>query len=267
MARIPAGDYWIGSASGAEDEQPRHAVRLEAFWIDVHEVTSVEFAAFVAATGYLTVAQRAGHAWVFDRERKAWRLGKNASWRLPDGREPAAPNEPVTQVCWSDAVAFARWAGKRLPSEAEWEAAAAGGLFDAAYPWGRELRPQGRYEANYWQGWFPDEDLGKDGFRGVAPIRSFRPNRYGLYDMAGNVAEWCADWHSEDYYQSGQMANPVGPAEGDAKVLRGGSWISAENAFRSLLCIYARQHLPPTVAREDVGFRCARDAETKPILK
>jgi len=259
MALVPAGKYWIGSPRGAEDEQPRHAAQLDAFWIDLHEVTMAEFAAFVRATDYITIAQRVGYSWVYDAERKCWRPGQNACWRLPDGRQPAAPNEPVTQVAWSDAEAYARWAGKRLPSEAEWEAAAAGGLNDAIYPWGRELRPQGRYEANYWQGWFPDQDLGRDGYRGVAPVRSYRANRYGLYDMAGNVAEWCADWHSADYYQSAPSVRPPGPAQGEAKVVRGGSWLSAENVHRSLMCIYAREHLPPPVARQDLGFRCVRD--------
>jgi formylglycine-generating enzyme len=259
MMLIAGGQFWMGSSLGAVDEQPRHETRLERFWIDIHEVTKGQYAKFIQATGYVTTAERVGYSWIFDRQGKHWRPEPAASWRMPDGHDVAAADMPVTQVSWSDVDAYARWAGKRLPTEAEWEYAAAGGLIDADYPWGRDLRTQGRYEANYWQGWFPDQDLGSDGFVGTAPVRSYRANRYGLYDMAGNVWEWCGDWHAADYYQYTPTSSPRGPATGEARVLRGGSWLSAENSSRGLK-VYAREHLAPSLAREDIGFRCARDA-------
>ncbi len=260
MVLISGGRFWMGASLGADDEWPRHETELDRFWIDVHEVTRSEYSRFVAATGYATTAERAGYSWVFDGAARHWRPTRGASWRMPNGHDTAALDEPVTQVSWSDAQAFAKWRGKRLPTEAEWECAAAGGLADADYPWGRDLRTEGRYEANYWQGWFPDRDLGSDGFTGVAPVRWFRANRFGLHDMAGNVWEWCADWHASDYYQYAPTRNPRGPAQGEARSSTR-RILAERRRTRAAGSRCMRDHLAPGVAREDIGFRCARDAQ------
>lgn len=261
MVWIPGGTCTIGSNQGAADEGPAHEVSLSGFWLDVHEVTVRQFAEFVAATGYRTTAEQTGRAWVFDSEQHGWRQVDGADWRRPDGARSLSPesNLPVVQVSWTDAAAYARWAGGQLPTEAQWECAARGGWNDADYPWGRDLQPGGRYQANFWQGWFPDQDLAADGFGGPAPVRSFPANPYGLFDMAGNVWEWCADAYAADYYRYGPHEDPPGPPRGATRVVRGGSWLCAENASRGLW-VYGRDQRPGDSAWQHVGFRCARSS-------
>jgi formylglycine-generating enzyme required for sulfatase activity len=260
MASIAGGLFWMGSDAGADGEHPRHQIRLGSYWLDVQEVSNRQFAEFAKATGYVTTAERDGIGNVFDPTSKRWQRQSNANWRRPDGIAPFLPDAPVTQVTWDDATAYARWAGKRLPTEAEWEYAARGGLVDCDYAWGRDLLPQGRFLANFWQGWFPDADLGLDGFSGIAPVRSYPANRYDLFDLVGNVWEWCGDWHSADYYEVSAHDNPSGPVVGARRVIRGGSWLSAENSGRGLW-VYGRDGVAPNQCRQDVGFRCARDVE------
>ncbi len=227
--------------------------------MDKHEVTVGEFARFVKATGYKTEGERFGWGGVFDPEAGTWTKGDGADWRRPEGPgKPARPDEPVTQVSYADAVAYAEWAGKRLPTEAEWEYAARGGVPDQTYIWGDALRPKGKAVANWWQGTFPSRNTEEDGYLVRAPAGKFAPNGYGLYDMAGNVWEWCADWFGEDYYGQSPPANPAGPAGGEERVIRGGSWLCSENycqGYRSA----ARSRSAPDSGLNNLGFRCVRD--------
>lgn len=170
---------------------------------------------------------------------------------------------PVTQVAFADAAAYADWAGKRLPSEAEFEYAARAGLLDADFPWGGEERPGGRYLANYWQGHFPLRDAAADGFAGLSAIGAFPPNRYGLFDLAGNVREWCGDWYAADAYQISSPQDPRGPDDGRERVVRGGSWLSAA-ANGGGICVWRRDRLPPDWMDDQTGFRCAKAIDGRP---
>ena len=262
MAPIPAGRFLMGNDfAGQIDQRPMHEVEVDRFWLDRHEVTNRQFARFIADTGYVTTAERRGKSLVFEPTTASWQTVAGACWRQPRGPESSITgrdDQPVVQVSWHDAAAYARWAGKRLPTEAEWEYAARGGLFDADYPWGRAEKPNDVYQANTWQGWFPDEDLGSDSHRHLARVGSFPPNRFGLVDMAGNVWEWCADWYADDAYRRGLMRNPTGPAHGEERVRRGGSWLCAPN-WSDGLKVSTRNSALPDAATNHLSFRCARD--------
>jgi formylglycine-generating enzyme required for sulfatase activity len=217
MVRIPAGEFVMGSDDGSGDEKPVHRVWVDAFEIDRHEVTNRRYRAFLEKTGH----------------------GAPGYWT--DGRFNA-PDQPVVGVSFDDAAAFARWEDKRLPTEAEWEKAARGGLAGRKYPWGDE-DPAGR--ACY----------GQDGSTGrPSAVGRYAPNGYGLFDMAGNVREWCADWRGEDYYTASPNRNPRGPSTGEYRVVRGASW---DGDAYDLRCAY-RLSNPPTITDYQVGFRCAR---------
>lgn len=259
MALIPGGTFLMGTDGGMSHEGPAHEVTVKPFWIDRHEVTVAEFARFVRATGYKTEAEEFGWSGVFDLKTNRWTRVDGADWRAPEGPgSTAQPGEPVTQVSWNDAAAYARWAGKRLPTEAEWERAARGGLAGKEYAWGDELRPHGKPVANWWQGEFPEHNTGEDGFVGRAPVGSFAPNGYGLHDMSGNAWEWCADWYADDAYIAAAYDNPTGPAGGTERVLRGGSWLCAEN-FCSNYRVAGRSHATPDSGLNNLGFRCVRE--------
>jgi len=267
MVRIAGGQFLMGSDfSPDRASRPQHQVEVRSFWIDRHEVTNAQFAKFVAATGYLSTAERHGQGWVFEPMRQAWLLMPGADWRHPFGPHSSIAGQehrPVVLVSWYDAAAYARWTGKRLPTEAEWEYAARGGSYDADFPWGRQSQTSDRALSNSWQGWFPERDLGIDGARGLADVESYPPNRYGLYDMSGNVWEWCADWYADDYYRLGERDNPVGPERqppGGRRAQRGGSWLSADNVSPEIQ-VWARGAGPPDFGRNHLGFRCARDAD------
>jgi len=262
MVRIPAGTFRMGTTDGPSHETPVHDVEIAAFLLDRTEVTVRDFARFVDATGYKTEAESFGWSAVFESTRQNWIRVDGATWRFPDGRArpPAADEEPVTQVSWNDAQAYARWAGKRLPTEAEWEYAARGGVDQARFVWGQDLRPGGRPAANWWQGSFPQQDTGEDGFSGRAPVGRFQPNGFGLVDMAGNVWEWCADWYDERYYSKSPRVTPPGPAAGTERVVRGGSWMCSEN-FCTNYRPGARSHATPDSGLNNTGFRLARDIE------
>jgi formylglycine-generating enzyme required for sulfatase activity len=261
MALLPGGTFRMGSASSAyAAEKPAHDVTIAPFWLDKHEVTNAQFSQFVSETHYTTAAEARGWAPVFDRRTGSWQAVEGACWRHPLGPGSTVYDaEPVVQVSWDDAQAFAAWAGKRLPTEAEWEFAARGGLRDARYPWGNDLTLDRRYQHNFWQGSFPTSDTGADGFRSLAPVGSYAPNRYGLFDMAGNAWEWCGDWFAEDYYGKSPVDGPRGPSRGKQRVQRGGSWLCVDDATAGFL-VYSRMAADPDTMYEHVSFRCARDA-------
>ena len=286
MALIPAGEFQMGTDGDygfpLDGEGPAHAVKLAAFYLDVTCVTNEQFNAFVNATGYKTESERFGWSFVFFGHLSAkqqatavrlrvlgsewWCRVDGATWRHPEGPGSHIKQRwahPVVQVSWSDAVAYATWVGKRLPTEAEWEYAARGGLAQKRFPWGDELEPEGRHRMNVWQGVFPTANTEADGHFGPAPVKSYRANGYGLYQMTGNVWEWCADWFDAATYRRnarGQpCVNPTGPGTGDRRVMRGGSYLchaSYCNRYRT----DARSSNTPDSATTNLGFRCARDA-------
>ena len=303
MRWIPAGEFVMGDQSGLgwPDEGPPHRVRLDGFWIDEHEVTNAEFRRFAEATGYVTTAERApdlgaimaqvppgtpppaasdlvpasmvfrptDRAVPLDDFTRWWSWTPGASWKHPDGPGSdlrGRDDHPVVQVSWDDAAAFARWAGKRLPTEAEWERAARGGLEAKPYAWGDEPPGAGgRWRANIWQGDFPAKNTEADGFARTAPVGSFPPNGFGLFDMAGNVWEWCADRYQPDLYRAragqGPIVNPAGPEPaGDpalTRVQRGGSFL-CNDSYCTRYRPSARQGSTPDSGMSHVGFRCAR---------
>ena len=259
--RLPGGTFRMGAMdSGAGDQSPVHRVELPEFLLDSTHVTNRQFARFVKATGHVTTAERRGWSMVFDPESGRWKKTTGAHWRQPIGAESSIAGRddyPVVQVSWFDASAYASWVGKRLPTEAEYEYAARSGLADSPYPWGRELQPEGRPLANYWQGWFPQTDAGEDGYRGLSPVGAFPANRYGLYDVVGNAWCWCSDWYQADYYAASRQYAPRGPASGEHRVRRGGSWLSAANYGDGLRVSY-RDHAAPEEADNQTGIRCAK---------
>jgi sulfatase modifying factor 1 len=261
MVLVPGGVFRMGTEDGMLFEGPVHDVSVKSFLIDEHEVTVGEFAKFVEATGYKTEAEKFGWSGVFNIETGEWEKADGANWRYPDGGNVAAdPNEPVVQVSWGDALAYAKWAGKRLPTEAEWEFAARGGLAGKKYAWGDELRLDGKPVANWWQGVFPDKNTGEDGFVGRAKVKSFPPNGYGLYDVGGNVWEWCSDWYADNYYENSPRENPGGAVSGEERVIRGGSWMCAEN-FCTNYRVAARSRSAPDTGLNNLGFRCVKDIQ------
>jgi formylglycine-generating enzyme required for sulfatase activity len=305
MVWIPGGTFLMGSDLGHPDERPEHRVELSGFWMDAHEVTNAEFRAFVEATGHVTTAERVPtnaelglpeDAFVPPETRvpgslvlnppalgvevtsayQWWRWQPGADWRHPQGPSSDLAGRdahPVVHVSHDDARAYAAWAQKRLPTEAEWERAARGGVDGAAWMWGEEEVPGERWPANVWQGDFPRKDLAQDGFSGTAPVGSFAPNAFGLYDMAGNVWEWCADWYRPDAYalSSAGGAVPRDPGGPDSsldpdepgvakRVTRGGSFLCSHS-----YCVgyrpSARMKTSPDTSLVHTGFRCVRDAE------
>ena len=295
MAFIPAGTFAMGSERHYPEEAPVRQVAVDAFWIDRAVVTNRRFAAFVAATGHVTVAERdldpalypdalpgmlKPGALVFTKPRRKvgrddlhdwWTYVPGTSWCRPEGPGSTIKGRedyPVTQVAYEDAAAFAAWSGKSLPTEAEWEYAARGGLEGATYCWGEEFRPNGRFMANTWQGEFPHRNARADGFERLAPVGSFPPNGYGLSDMAGNVWEWTCDWYAAERTAPGCcVANPRGGSEAESydprqpnvriprKVVKGGSFLCAPTyclRYRPA----ARQPQMVDSAMSHLGFRC-----------
>jgi formylglycine-generating enzyme len=299
MRWIPAGEFWMGSSErGFEDARPWHKVYLDGFWMDTTDVTNDAYARFVAATNYTTVAERKPRmedypgapaqnlvpgSVVFSPPRRDvplndhfqwWSFVKGANWRHPEG--PASDlkgreKHPVVHIAYEDALAYCKWSGKRLPTEAEFEYAERGGLDRKRYAWGDDFRPGGRFMANTFQGHFPNNNTAEDGFLSTAPVASFPPNGYGLYDMAGNVWEYTSDWHRPDYYRqlsdAGVARNPKGPPNSfdssepgvAKKVQRGGSFLCTDQ--------YCSRYVPGgrgkgalDTGTNHLGFRCVGDA-------
>lgn len=295
----PTSDAVCGGHEKMRDASPIHRVFVEGFWMDKTEVTNEQFEKFVKATGYRTIAEIAptheefpsapkenlvAGSTVFTPTPKAvplqnmfqwWRYQHGADWRHPEGPNSnlrGRENYPVVQVAYADAVAYAKWAGKRLPTEAEWEFAARGGQTGMIYAWGNEFKPGGKWMANIYQGKFPVKDTGDDGFVGIAPVAQFPPNKYGLYDIAGNVWEWCSDWYRADYYEqiggqnkSSVVRNPQGPntpwdpAEPKEKkrVHRGGSFLCTDQ-YCTRYMVGTRGKGEVSTAANHLGFRCVR---------
>ena len=307
MVWIPAGEFVMGAKeqSGTNDAQAAHPVKVNGFWMDETEITNRQYVEFVEATGYVTLAERpidweemkkllpAGTPKPPDEDLQPgslvftppngpvalndysqwWSWVVGADWKHPlgpdsniDGKE----NYPVVQLAYEDAEAFAKWAGKRLPTEAEFEYAARGGLDFKTFSWGDELNPQGKYLANYFQGAFPYNDSGDDGFSGIAPVKSYPPNGFGLYDMTGNVWELCTDWFAvEDFNQSGTstiVINPRGPAKtydpndpyAVKRVSKGGSFLCSHE-YCSNYKPSGRQGSSFDTGMNHTGFRCVKD--------
>jgi sulfatase modifying factor 1 len=310
MVWIPGGEFSMGAAEpvgsdmndvgmhATDDSRPIHRVYVNGFWMDRTEVTNGEFEAFVKATGYITVAERVPTASEFpgappeslvagsvvfsppgqpvplDTHLRWWSYVKGASWRHPLGADSTItgkPDVPVVHIAYEDAVAYANWAGKRLPTEAEWEFAARGGLSGQVYAWGNEFRPAGEWMANSHQGHFPNEDTGTDAFAGIAPVAQFPPNGYGLYDMAGNAWEWTSDWYRPDYYArlaaaGGVARNPRGPDTSydpsepgqQKRVHRGGSFLCTDQ-YCSRYMVGTRGKGEPSTGTNHLGFRLVKD--------
>jgi formylglycine-generating enzyme required for sulfatase activity len=279
QAHIPAGSFAMGDGLGdgnrPDGEDPVHLVLLSAFDVDTTSVTVADFARFVDATGYRTEAERFGFSAVFHlvvaaddadllgRPRTTpWWVGvRGADWRHPDGRRSdtdGREDHPVVHVSWNDAQAYCAWAGRRLPTEAEWERASRGGIEGARYPWGDELTgPDGSWRCNIWQGRFPAVNTAEDGWVTTAPVRSFAPNAFGLWQTVGNVWEWCADYFDANTYaprSGGPVQDPPGPTDGTARVLRGGSYLCHDsycNRYRNS----ARSSNTPDSSMGNAGFR------------
>jgi formylglycine-generating enzyme required for sulfatase activity len=278
--RIPGGTFQMGTDTdegfAADGEGPAHPVALGHFRIAATAVTNAQFARFAEATGHVTEAERFGWSFVFAgllgaSEARAgpvvadapwWVQVAGASWRRPEGPPSGLAGRlehPVVHVSYRDAMAYCAWAGVRLPTEAEWEFAARGGLAGRRYPWGDELTPGGEHRCNIWQGTFPTHNSLEDGYLGTAPARSFKPNGYGLYNMSGNVWEWCSDWFDARYYAESPVDDPRGPERGEAKVIRGGSYLchaSYCNRYR----VAARSANTVESSVGNLGFRVAADA-------
>jgi formylglycine-generating enzyme len=290
MLLIKAGTFLMGSddpdAFAQDGESPVREVDVPDFYIDAKAVTNAQFASFVKATGHVTDARRFGWSFVFYRfltpearrrvlnarvpDAPWWLPVEGASWSAPEGPGSdvsGRQNHPVVHVSWRDAAAYAAWAGKRLPTEAEWEKAARGGLVQARFPWGDEFTPRGSHRCNTWQGQFPEHNTGADGFVSTAPVTAYRPNGYGLYNTSGNVWEWCADWFSPTWHAEPRTETrvaPRGPAEGAGKVLRGGSYL-CHSSYCNRYRVAARTMSDPESTTGNIGIRCAADPPDAPV--
>ncbi len=277
MTWITGGTFRMGSETDLPDEAPAHEVQLDGFWMDTTEVTNRHFERFVQATGYKTEAEKVPNIPGVSKEKlvpgalvfklgKGWEYVPGANWRHPEGPKKSSikskMEHPVVQVSWDDAMAYATWAGKQLPTEAQFEFAARGGKKEARYSWGSDAPDK---QANIWQGQFPTKNENTDSFLTTAPARSFAANGYGLHDMAGNVWEWCSDWYRPDAYSFHLRENPEGPKDSNdpdepgvaKRVMRGGSFLCADCYCRGYR-LTARMKSSPDTGLMHTGFRCVK---------
>ena len=265
MMQLAGGTFLMGTdyerGFAADGEGPVRAVVIDPFWVDRTAVTVAQFGAFVEASGYKTEAEGFGWSFCFRSDAAEQHVVQVPWWGKVDGitwRDAAGPEHPVVHVSWNDAVAYASWAGKRLPTEAEWEYAARGGLEQKLYAWGDELTPGGEHMANIWQGVFPTENTLEDGYARTAPADAFPANGYGLHNMAGNTWEWCGDWFDAAWHVTAAKTNPTGPPAGVARVMRGGSFL-CHDSYCNRYRVAARTQNTPESSTENIGFRCVRD--------
>lgn len=279
MIQLPGGSFLMGTdfpeGFPEDGEGPIREVFLDPFSIDLCPVTNELFGEFVRATGYRTEAEKFGWSFVFrghipqsqfaevveDTVAAApwWCKVRGARWDAPEGPGSSVAGRelhPVVHVSWTDAAAFAAWSGQRLPTEAEWEYAARGGLVQKLYPWGDKLRPDGKHLCNIWQGEFPRHDTGEDGYRGTCPVDAFPPNGFGLYSVTGNAWEWCADWFDAAFHRTADPHNPGGPAHGTSRVIKGGSFL-CHKSYCNRYRVAARTSNTPDSSTSHIGFRCA----------
>jgi formylglycine-generating enzyme required for sulfatase activity len=278
LVDVPGGAFSMGDDSiwayEGDGEGPVHEVEVRPLRVDAYAVSNERFTDFVSATGYETDAERCGWSFVFggllpddfpDTRSVAaapwWRQVEGASWRRPVGPHSDVDDlgdHPVVHVSWNDAQAYCAWSGTRLPTEAEWEYAARGGVARTAFPWGDDLEPGGEHRMNVFQGSFPAHDTGADGYVGTAPVDAFPANGFGLHNVTGNVWEWCADWYDATYYAHSPRNDPRGPERGDARVMRGGSYL-CHLSYCKRYRVSARSASEPDSSTGNVGFRVVAD--------
>jgi formylglycine-generating enzyme len=279
MIDLPGGTFLMGTdyaeAFPDDGEGPVRAITLSPFHIDRYPVTNTLFSRFVEEAGYQTEAEHFGWSFVFWTHIPSSRLNelvedtvaaapwwckvRGATWRSPEGPGSTIAGReqyPVVHVSWNDAQAYCQWSGQRLPTEAEWEYAARGGLEQKLYPWGDQLRPKGDHMCNIWQGEFPRHDTCEDGYTGTCPVDAFPPNGYGLYSASGNTWEWCADWFDTAFHATADRTDPRGPSAGAARVTKGGSFL-CHKSYCNRYRIAARTSNTPDSSTSHIGFRCA----------
>ncbi|HEX3931695.1 MAG TPA: formylglycine-generating enzyme family protein [Nocardioides sp.] len=282
LVDVPGGRFTMGTDDPrgypADGEGPPHPVELSPYLIGRTTVTNAEFAAFVDAVGHHSTAEQLGTSFVFAgllpggfpptravASAPWWREVAGATWRHPEGPGSTVAgrtSHPVVHVSWDDAVAYADWAGVRLPTEAEWEHAARGPAGGHHYPWGDEREPDGEHRMNVFQGDFPRHDSGADGWVGTCPVGSYAANGFGLHETTGNVWEWCSDWYAADYYARSPLASPPGPSSGTTRVLRGGSYL-CHDSYCWRYRVDSRNANTPDSTAGNVGFRVAADAPAR----
>lgn len=280
MVKIDGGTFRMGTtdrdANKLDGETPIHEVTVDSYYMDRTAVTNKEFNQFVQATGYKTEAEDYGWSFVFylfiseatakkvkqyPPQTPWWFVVEGATWKTPEGSDSTIEDRmdhPVVHISWNDAAAYAKWACKRLPTEAEWEFAARGGLNQKRYPWGDGLTPNGEHQCNIWQGEFPKRNDQLDGYVGTAPVTAFKPNGYGLYNMVGNVWEWCGDWFTTNFELRGGSTNPKGAKSGSNRVMRGGSYL-CHDSYCNRYRVAARTSNTPDSSTGNIGFRCVKD--------